>query len=113
MDEELNVSLGQLLDHALELIRRASRLIVFCLCQLRSRNYAVSNLYIRDLNHFLAYLCLETQVELRNAHLRYIVERASLGIFTTITIVHGLAVLFSLLTYVGYRLSHCFLAGIF
>ena len=89
----------------MELVRRSSALVVTCVSQLIGSDHAVSNLEVRDLNHFLTDLCFEAQIELRLVHSGNIVERAVLTILATLFVVHGLAVLFRLLTYIGNRLT--------
>ena len=96
----------------MELIRRSSRLVVLCLCQLSRCYNAVSNLQVRNLNHFLTYTCLEAQIQLRFTHLRNIVERATLRVFTTLFVINELTVLFGFLSYIGYRLANGLLTRI-
>ena len=110
LDEELDVRLGELLDHALEPIRGSSGSVVARCSESSGRNDTVSNLQVRNLDLFLTYGSFEAEVQLRFSHLRNIVEGASLAVTATLAVVNGRTVLFGFLAYISNGFANSLLA---
>ena len=112
LDKEHDVCVVSFFDDTLEFVCCNSCISSSCVSQFGCSDHTFSDFYIRQFNCLVLDLCVESQIQFRFLHFRFVSESRFHGYVSTFFLWDNLVVALYFFTLVSVRCSPCFTTGI-